>query len=137
MPRDDAWTYGDAVCDLLGAAQNPEERAKARWQCCAEVLRNLGHYRPQHAPIEPPEVRPLRLLDFEEVRKACEAKPNVARAFGYWRAEVTAWEADNAGKLYCLAWCLLTLIELRAFFEPETVDQAIGHVGDWIEQRLG
>lgn len=131
----DPWSYGETVCEILGRETSPEARARARWACSADVLRNLAEYRPAPKPHEPVELRPLRLVDgVEEVRAAIGVKPTLGRTFGVWRALVTSWEAENASKLHVLATTLLTLIELRELFEPEDVDKAIAQVGDWVSR---
>lgn len=124
----------ETLVTLMTSGTSPAERAQARMQVCADVLRNLGTYVPHPWPVEPEFVRDLRDLSFGEIREHLRGNKDRAYQFGTWRLLVTNVEAANAGRLGVLGQTLIDLIALRAHFEPETIDLAIAGVGDWVSQ---
>lgn len=119
---------------ILGASGDPADRARARSEICADVLRNLGAYVPHPFPNEPSEVLGLRGLDGEEIRKLIRPSKETQHIFGTWRAQVTNVEAANAGRLSVLGSTVITLIELRKWFDPDDIERAVDMLRDWVRQ---
>ena len=124
----------ESLVTLMTSGTSPAERAQARMEVCAEVLRHLGSYVPHPWPVEPEFLPDLRDLTAAEVRAHLKGNKERATQFGTWRMHVTNVEAQNAARLSVLGQTLLTLIELREAFEPESIDQAIAGVGDWVSR---
>jgi hypothetical protein len=136
-----------ALPDIVQAILSPDTRAsyRARWSMLIAVSDML----PEHYAVEQTVVNaegeplgdmllaPLRSVPADRLRDSL-ADPEMARAFGAWRAAVTALEARNARRLLVLGDGARWLQRLRPTIATDglpTLDALLAEIEQWLRGR--